>query len=256
MRGFCGLTLIASLILVRYKTHASGRATLGSTMKRQVRPFAIEYKAKRRGSSKPGGSIWGDFDLASIAIDSDADELTSGRIVDSSVPPVVSERHKSQAELDMSYPQEADTLQTTTEEPIGGEAPPAKKASRGKAAKVPGKRSARSKAAIEVLADAQVSKLSTKSSGRRTYSPNERAKKLADIETAIVRGDSVKAAAKQAGISEQTYYQWKKAAEPLTQSDGLKDLLALEEENRRLKNLLAERLRKENSELKKKLGLV
>ena len=156
----------------------------------------------------------------------------------------------------MSYPQEADTLQTTTEEPIGGEAPPAKKASRGKAAKVPGKRSARSKAAIEVLADAQVSKLSTKSSGRRTYSPNERAKKLADIETAIVRGDSVKAAAKQAGISEQTYYQWKKAAEPLTQSDGLKDLLALEEENRRLKNLLAERLRKENSELKKKLGLV
>jgi putative transposase len=35
----------------------------------------------------------------------------------------------------------------------------------------------------------------------------------------------------------------------------LKDLLALEEENKRLKNLLAERLRKENAELRKKLGL-
>jgi putative transposase len=35
----------------------------------------------------------------------------------------------------------------------------------------------------------------------------------------------------------------------------LKDLLALEEENKRLKKMLAERLRKENAELKNKLGL-
>lgn len=35
----------------------------------------------------------------------------------------------------------------------------------------------------------------------------------------------------------------------------LKDLVALEAENERLKKLLAERLRKENAELKKKFGL-
>jgi putative transposase len=35
----------------------------------------------------------------------------------------------------------------------------------------------------------------------------------------------------------------------------IKDLLALEEENKRLKKMLAERLRKENAELKNKLGL-
>ncbi|WP_348524771.1 hypothetical protein [Mesorhizobium huakuii] len=38
-------------------------------------------------------------------------------------------------------------------------------------------------------------------------------------------------------------------------SGDLRDLVALEEENKRLKNLFADRLRKENAELKKKLGL-
>ena len=45
------------------------------------------------------------------------------------------------------------------------------------------------------------------------------------------------------------------AATPASDSGDLKDLIALEEENQRLKKLLAERLRKENAELKKKLGL-
>lgn len=42
---------------------------------------------------------------------------------------------------------------------------------------------------------------------------------------------------------------------PSSDSGDLRDLVALEEENKRLKNLLADRLRKENAELKKKLGL-
>lgn len=78
---------------------------------------------------------------------------------------------------------------------------------------------------------------------------------LGQIEKSIRRGESVKSATRQAGISEQTYYQWKKTAVPASESGDLKDLIALEEENKRLKSLLAERLRKENAELKKKLGL-
>ena len=35
----------------------------------------------------------------------------------------------------------------------------------------------------------------------------------------------------------------------------MKDLVALEEENRRLKKMLADHLRKENAELKSRLGL-
>lgn len=65
----------------------------------------------------------------------------------------------------------------------------------------------------------------------------------------------MRSAVRQAGISEQTYYQWRKVAAPAPTGDGVKDLLALEAENQRLKKMLADRLRKENAELKKKLGL-
>ncbi|WP_353642662.1 transposase [Mesorhizobium sp. WSM2239] len=89
---------------------------------------------------------------------------------------------------------------------------------------------------------------------RKIYSEAERAQKLGDIEKQTGRGESIKAAVKKAGISEQTYYQWKKVAGKAPQNDELKDLVKLEEENARLKKLLADRLRKENAELKMKLG--
>jgi putative transposase len=89
----------------------------------------------------------------------------------------------------------------------------------------------------------------------KVYSETERAQKLGQIEKQTGRGESIKAAVKNAGISEQTYYQWKKVAGRAPQRDELKDLVKLEEENARLKKLLADRLRKENAELKKKLGL-
>lgn len=90
---------------------------------------------------------------------------------------------------------------------------------------------------------------------RRNYPAQERAQKLAQIEKAIGRGVSIRSAVGQAGISEQTYYLWKKAAAAARPGSELRDLAALEEENVRLKKLLAERLRAENAELKKKLGL-
>ncbi|TIL49048.1 MAG: transcriptional regulator, partial [Mesorhizobium sp.] len=40
---------------------------------------------------------------------------------------------------------------------------------------------------------------------RRNYSENERAQKLGEIEKQIGRGESIKAAVQNAGISEQTY---------------------------------------------------
>jgi putative transposase len=90
---------------------------------------------------------------------------------------------------------------------------------------------------------------------RKIYSEKERAQKLGEIEKQVGRGDSIKDAVKKAGISEQTYYQWKKAAGQTPGGGELKDLVKLEEENDRLKKLLADRLRKENAELRKKLGL-
>ncbi|NGO52091.1 transposase [Allomesorhizobium camelthorni] len=90
---------------------------------------------------------------------------------------------------------------------------------------------------------------------RKIYSETERAQKLGAIEKQIGQGESIRTAVQKAGISEQTYYQWKKTARHTKQSDELKDLVKLEEENARLKKLLADRLRNENAELRKKLGL-
>jgi putative transposase len=90
---------------------------------------------------------------------------------------------------------------------------------------------------------------------RKKYSEKERAEKLSEIERQTGRGTSVKDAVKKAGIAEQTYYQWKKVAGEAPQRSELEDLVKLEEENARLKTLLSDRLRKENAELKKRLGL-
>lgn len=90
---------------------------------------------------------------------------------------------------------------------------------------------------------------------RKVYSDKERSHVLAQIEKSIASGKSIKSATAHAGVSVQAYYQWKKTAAPVPEGGELKDLLALEEENTRLKQLLAERLRNENAELKKKLGL-
>ncbi|RVG22548.1 transcriptional regulator [Sinorhizobium meliloti] len=99
----------------------------------------------------------------------------------------------------------------------------------------------------------------------RRYSEQERNDKLKLIETQVSEG-TLKNAIQSAGISEQTYYHWKGAAkisaqkddkttEPLPAGDELADLVELEEENQKLRKRLAEKLRGENAELRKRLGL-
>jgi putative transposase len=98
----------------------------------------------------------------------------------------------------------------------------------------------------------------------RRHSEQERTEKLKLIETHVTEGTStLKDAIKSAGISEQTYYQWKRTAKPVDQGDEkpvaagdeLADLVQLEAENQRLRKILAEKLRAENAELRKRLGL-
>ena len=100
----------------------------------------------------------------------------------------------------------------------------------------------------------------------RRYSEQEKSERLKLIETQVTEGSTLKDAIKSAGISEQTYYHWKGAAKPVERKDTkstkprpagdeLADLGQLEEENQRLRKLLAEKLRAENAELRKRLGL-
>ncbi|NTI26693.1 transposase [Rhizobium rhizogenes] len=94
-------------------------------------------------------------------------------------------------------------------------------------------------------------------------SEQERTEKLKMIEMRVAEGTAtLKDVIKSAGISEQTYYNWKRAVRPVDQEnkqpipgDEFADLVQLERENQRLRQILAEKLRAENAELRKRLGL-
>lgn len=224
-------------------------------MKRQTRPFIVEVKHKR-GVSRQSHSIWGDLDLSALDAEAtkeaEAVELPNPPLIDSIVAPINAEDgNKPQAEHLMADPQETESTQISTEAPAPAEVK--KRTPRAKKAKAEPKRSAAknvAKASVsEVVAPAPAK------ARRKIYSVKERAQMLSQIEKSIGGGESIKSATKKAGVSEQTYYQWKKASASVPEGGELKDLVALEEENARLKKLLAERLRKENAELKKRLGL-
>jgi hypothetical protein len=226
-------------------------------MRQQTRPFVVEVKQKR-GARKPAHSIWGDIDLSAIAAEArkEVHQSPDGQLVDSNVTVVDAEaQHNQRAEQHMAGPQETDSTQITTEAPAKPATPePKKKAARSRRAKAEATQPAVSKRSRQSPKAAEAPAPATRAP-RKTYSEKERAGKLSQIEKAIAGGATIKNAVGQSGISEQTYYQWKKATAATTESDDLRDLLALEEENKRLKKMLAEHLRKENAELKNKLGL-
>lgn len=97
---------------------------------------------------------------------------------------------------------------------------------------------------------------------RKKYTPAQRSSILATIEKTIKDGKTtLKAALQQADVSEQTYYNWKNAAgrtkiisSTVSSGDDLTSLVALEAENMKLRKELAEKLRAENAELRKRLG--
>ncbi len=222
-------------------------------MKRQIRPFIVEVK-QRRGKHKPSHSIWGDLDLSKIATQiTQPGSAAPHPSIDFNIGRLDAEGDEPQAECMMADFQDAQTAQTTVA-PAKVEVPESKKkvprAKKAKAELVKPVRKNGAKPAPQP-AEAPVAAKTV----RKTYSEKERAQKLAQIEKSIAAGATSKIAVGQAGISEQTYYSWKRAAAPSSDSGDLRDLVALEEENKRLKSLLADRLRKENAELKKKLGL-
>jgi transposase-like protein len=63
--------------------------------------------------------------------------------------------------------------------------------------------------------------------------------KLREAEVALATGKTVAAACKQIGVTEQTFYRWRKEYGGL-KTDQAKRLKDLERENGRLKRLLAE----------------
>lgn len=98
----------------------------------------------------------------------------------------------------------------------------------------------------------------------RGLSDEEKLAKIKQVEAAVAVGTTLKDAVGTAAISDQTYYTWKKSfaaangvapAGSTPFDDEVAEFTQLEEENRRLRKLLAEKLRAENAVLRKRLGM-
>jgi len=74
---------------------------------------------------------------------------------------------------------------------------------------------------------------------RKKHRPEEIISKLRTIEVHLSKGMKAEEAARKEGITEQTYYRWRKEYGGL-RTDQAKKMKALEKENARLKKLLAE----------------
>ncbi len=75
--------------------------------------------------------------------------------------------------------------------------------------------------------------------GRRGYSAEQIVSKLREADVLLGQGMTVKRVCKQIGITDKTYYRWRKEYGGL-KVDQAKRLKELERENARLKKLLAE----------------
>ena len=75
---------------------------------------------------------------------------------------------------------------------------------------------------------------------RKYYPPEQIIRKLREAEILIAEGMPAAQAVRRIGISEQTYYRWRKEYGGM-QVDQAKRLNALEKENIRLKRLVAEK---------------
>lgn len=76
-------------------------------------------------------------------------------------------------------------------------------------------------------------------SKRKRYAAEEIVNKLREADVLLSKGQSVAQACKQIGITDQTYYRWRREYGGL-KVDQAKRLKALEKENARLKRVVAD----------------
>jgi len=74
---------------------------------------------------------------------------------------------------------------------------------------------------------------------RKTYTPEQIINKLREAEILINQGVSISEASRKIGVTEQTYYRWRKEYGGM-RIEQAKRLKELEKENARLKKLVAD----------------
>ena len=74
---------------------------------------------------------------------------------------------------------------------------------------------------------------------RKRHSDEDVLKLLREIELRLADGDDVRAACRSVGVSDATYYNWRRRFGGMSKSQ-LSELRSLEKENARLKKIVAE----------------
>jgi len=75
--------------------------------------------------------------------------------------------------------------------------------------------------------------------GKKRYTPEQIINKLREAELLVNRGSSIAQASKKIGVTEQTYYRWRKQYGGM-HTEQARRLKELEKENARLKRLVAD----------------
>jgi transposase-like protein len=75
--------------------------------------------------------------------------------------------------------------------------------------------------------------------GKQGYQPEQIIGKLREVEILLSNGQSVQTAVRQIGVTEQTYYRWRKEYGGM-KVDQAKRLKEVEKENARLRKLVAD----------------
>ena len=76
--------------------------------------------------------------------------------------------------------------------------------------------------------------------GKRKHSPEQIIQKLRQVEVLLAQGATISDAVRQIEVTEQTYYRWRSEYGGM-RTDQAKRLKELEQENARLKQLVAEK---------------
>ncbi|WFU06975.1 SyrB-like regulator (plasmid) [Rhizobium sp. CB3171] len=113
----------------------------------------------------------------------------------------------------------------------------------------------RPKVAAEAAGNTQVAKPAKAPRGRRKRSEQPADTKSEPVEMQVA-DISVKERTKDTAAKSTAQQSEQKVTTPVVSArDEMADLIQLEEENKRLRKLLAEKLRAENADLRKRLGL-
>ncbi|RWX81048.1 transcriptional regulator [Neorhizobium lilium] len=221
-------------------------------MKKIQGGFAIEYKSGRRKPGPKSNSIWGDMDLKSVTRDLQEEAmpfLTGARDGAPSHDVSLSEEYQAAPLLTAALDQPTNALATQEimmadeNNTVTDTGAPASAVAEPDAPKKQRKPRAKKTASAAALGEA------TGVSGTEAAKPRKQTRGRKP-KLSVDEGVVVSAPAKRGRKAAQA------AAEaPVSATDEIADLLQLEEENQRLRKLLAEKLRAENADLRKRLKL-